>query len=1013
MTDQIVREAADELHLINPKIGDRFVTVSRKLAALDSDQLAAFADDCLVVADSGWRSFEPLNTLLDIAGELPAERLLQTSRCCRQLSGYSYEPVQAYLDLVSEHLINNKVDKEGYRKGSIKDDQKPVLDDPATGHQLEQLESLGLSLHQQYQHASSLISAYFRSASDVLGIDDQDAWCQLVEKLAVEGRDPLQAVFNLTAECPGWHTPLVLAEHSSANCLAYLQKARSLSVSYLNHFDSIDSLLEANAAMAEMSKLLATLADLAVETESERELILQEALGLPFSDAVLAFLQHASSLPLNRPSVVRNWISYGVSETADNPAALVAYLSRESMRSQEALKRYRGEVCLADHQRTFDLLAEALSARQLTIEATGEVYESESFRHDKFVSLGADARTIYLPETVNLFDSEDDNFAFYKVSIFHQIGFVEFGCFDAISRVEENLEAYADEKLARKLFQIIEDARIDWQLEHRYPGLAPHLRRLKNLALWGRTQPLTIRVRLMEVLVRTGLDQQDALFQEAPFAALEQEFKDRLLSLSAFGATIDDALKVTAYCYRQLADLAKDSQLTRAMSESDVEATLAEMPEPVSFRGEMEVSEVARSMKIDALVEALEEEAEILSEETGVQMPGSPDEQMEIGDLQAGEVTEGVSMILEELQKVLEGSEDTPDVGDGKGVLEFLGGLSSRSSEASRHRYDEWDHVIADYRSGWCTLHEYRDLEEDRAYFRKTLLDNQDLSQRIRHQLNKVRPEMLRKVKGVIEGEELDLERSIAYVVDRKAGLTPDETIYVQRQRKERDVSTLFLLDMSASTDDIVPDPDLEPPPAPDIDDDDEYLMQYFERHKAFESEARRIIDLEKASVILMADALESLGDAYSVCGFSGYGREQVDYYLCKDFDEPFNGRVQGKIGGIKPCRSTRMGAPIRHATRRLMETGSRIKALIIISDGYPQDHDYGSDRNSREYGLNDTMKALSEAKQQGVLSYCLTVDPSGHDYLRAMCPDSQYMVIQDINQLPEELSRVYRSLTG
>jgi hypothetical protein len=29
------------------------------------------------------------------------------------------------------------------------------------------------------------------------------------------------------------------------------------------------------------------------------------------------------------------------------------------------------------------------------------------------------------------------------------------------------------------------------------------------------------------------------------------------------------------------------------------------------------------------------------------------------------------------------------------------------------------------------------------------------------------------------------------------------------------------------------------------------------------------------------------------------------------------------------------------------------------------------------------------------------------------MCADSQYMVIQDLDQLPEEVSRVYRSLTG
>ena len=158
---------------------------------------------------------------------------------------------------------------------------------------------------------------------------------------------------------------------------------------------------------------------------------------------------------------------------------------------------------------------------------------------------------------------------------------------------------------------------------------------------------------------------------------------------------------------------------------------------------------------------------------------------------------------------------------------------------------------------------------------------------------------------------------------------------------------------------------------------------------------------------------LDELGDEYSICGFSGYGREQVDYYLCKSFDDSMGALSKGMIGGLVPCRSTRMGAPIRHATRDLVATGSRVKALIVLSDGYPQDHDYGPDRNSKTYGLMDTMKALAEAKQKGVSTFCLTVDPSGNDYLRDMCSESQYMVIRDISELPTELSRVYRGLTG
>ena len=85
--------------------------------------------------------------------------------------------------------------------------------------------------------------------------------------------------------------------------------------------------------------------------------------------------------------------------------------------------------------------------------------------------------------------------------------------------------------------------------------------------------------------------------------------------------------------------------------------------------------------------------------------------------------------------------------------------------------------------------------------------------------------------------------------------------------------------------------------------------------------------------------------------------------------------------------------------------------SCIALSE--PQDFDYGKDRNSKDYGIRDTTMALTEARRKGIQPFCLTVDPSGHDYLREMCPDQQYMVIQEIDQLPDELSKVYRSLTA
>ena len=101
----------------------------------------------------------------------------------------------------------------------------------------------------------------------------------------------------------------------------------------------------------------------------------------------------------------------------------------------------------------------------------------------------------------------------------------------------------------------------------------------------------------------------------------------------------------------------------------------------------------------------------------------------------------------------------------------------------------------------------------------------------------------------------------------------------------------------------------------------------------------------------------------------------------------------------------------IRHAINKLKAVESDQRLLIVLSDGYPQDHDYGEDRGSEDYGLHDTMMALLEAKREGIRPFCITVDQSGHDYLRKMCDPGNYLVIQDTYSLPEILPKVVESL--
>jgi nitric oxide reductase activation protein len=305
------------------------------------------------------------------------------------------------------------------------------------------------------------------------------------------------------------------------------------------------------------------------------------------------------------------------------------------------------------------------------------------------------------------------------------------------------------------------------------------------------------------------------------------------------------------------------------------------------------------------------------------------------------------------------------------------GGALDDAHAPNTFYYDEWDSRIGDFRARWCRVTE-RDWEPgDLSFARKTRAAYRGVLSQVRYQFQLLRPTGLRRVRGQVDGDKFDLEAVIDHVVDRRARITPSDHIYSERQRRERDVAVLFLIDLSSST---------------------------FNRV----SGGKHLIDIEKEALLLMSEALEAVGDAYAIYGFSSHGRRHVSFYRFKDIAEPYGERIERWIGAARWLTNTRLGAAIRHATWRLNQQPSATRLLIILSDGRPADDEYVNERYARE----DTRVALAEARASGATPFLIVINEGSSPELEEMLTGSSFTVIDNVLSLPERMPGIYRRLT-
>ena len=293
--------------------------------------------------------------------------------------------------------------------------------------------------------------------------------------------------------------------------------------------------------------------------------------------------------------------------------------------------------------------------------------------------------------------------------------------------------------------------------------------------------------------------------------------------------------------------------------------------------------------------------------------------------------------------------------------------------------YQEWDYQIQLHRPDWTTVYERRQPKGDPEDINEILVQYKPVAHRIKQIIDLLTPEGVQRIRGMEDGDEIDLNAAVDAMISIRMGEQPNPRITMRNVLKNRDLSVVVLMDLSEST------------------------------NEAMAGSDKTVLQLTREAATLVATAINGIGDPFALHGFASDGRHDVQYYRFKDFNQHFDDEAKSRLAGMKGGLSTRMGGALRHAGYHLMKQPERRKLILLVTDGEPADIDERDPQHLR----HDTKKAVEELYSTGVLTYCLTLDPDADAYVKRIFGENNYTIIDNVDRLPEKLPTLFASLTS
>jgi len=292
----------------------------------------------------------------------------------------------------------------------------------------------------------------------------------------------------------------------------------------------------------------------------------------------------------------------------------------------------------------------------------------------------------------------------------------------------------------------------------------------------------------------------------------------------------------------------------------------------------------------------------------------------------------------------------------------------------TRYLYHEWHQEQHRYLPRHCAVHE-REIPFQKPYTvsADVLLEGE----RIRRVFELLRPEDTRKETRLPEGDDINPDRLVEYVIASKHEPAPPIRFFERPIIRRRDMAALLLLDISGSTGEM--------------------------------AAQQKTLDIEKQSALILGQGLAAVGDRFAICGFSSNGRERCEFLVFKDFADDWSQASRSRVLSAMPMSTTRMGAALRHAGYRLQQETARQKLLLLITDGKPLDKDYSPETR---YAQHDVRMACVENRRHGIITFCISTQENSRSDLELMFPERRFVILSSIQELRRILPRYYMKLT-